>query len=291
MFKIILAETWGFCFGVERALRIVEKTAEKSEGPVKILNKIVHNASIVNKLEERNISSIKDLSEIHEGTLVISAHGVAPKVKNQAQKKGLNIVDTTCPLVTRIHKATQQFLDKGYTVILYGDESHNEVKGVVGLAPDRIIVVNGPEEIENLPVIDEPLALVSQSTQSLEGFDLMEQKLKEKYPNLEVENTICEPTVKRQEAIAKLAPQVDMLIVVGSTISSNSLRLLELARKFCPKSYLIDAVDQIQKEWLENVETVGITAGASTPAYLVKAIIEKLYQIYEEHYLPKTVTQ
>lgn len=184
MFKIILAETWGFCFGVERALRIVEKTAEKSEGPVKILNKIVHNASIVKKLEERNITSIKDLSEIEQGTLVISAHGVAPKVKDEASKKGLNIVDTTCPLVTRIHKATQQFLDKGYTVILYGDKSHNEVKGVVGLAPDRIIVANGPEEIDNLPVIDEPLALVSQSTQSLDGFDLMEQKLKEKYPNL-----------------------------------------------------------------------------------------------------------
>ncbi len=290
MFKIILAETWGFCFGVERALRIVEKTSEKSEGPVKILNKIVHNASIVQKLEERNITSIKDLSEIQKGTLVISAHGVAPQIKNQAQKKGLNLVDTTCPLVTRIHKATQQFLDKGYTVILYGDKNHNEVKGVVGLAPDRIIVVNGPEEIENLPVIEEPLALVSQSTQSLDGFDLMEQKLKEKYPDLAVENTICEPTVKRQEAIAKLAPQVDMLIVVGSTISSNSLRLLELSQKFCPKSYLIDAVDQIQIEWLENVETVGITAGASTPAYLVKAVIEKLYQIYEENYMPKTVT-
>src|SRR3972149_476262 len=201
MFKIILAETWGFCFGVERALRIVEKTAEKSEGPVKILNKIVHNASIVNKLEERNISSIKDLSEIEQGTLVISAHGVAPKVKDEASKKGLNIVDTTCPLVTRIHKATQQFLDKGYTVILYGDKSHNEVKGVVGLAPDRIIVANGPEEIDNLPVIDDPLALVSQSTQSLEGFDLMEQKLKEKSPTREVENTFANPPSKGRKPL------------------------------------------------------------------------------------------
>lgn len=290
MFKIILAETWGFCFGVERALRIVEKTAEKSEGPVKILNKIVHNASIVKKLEERNITSIKDLSEIEQGTLVISAHGVAPQVKEEASERGLNIVDTTCPLVTRIHKATQQFLDKGYTVILYGDKSHNEVKGVVGLAPDRIIVANGPEEIDNLPVVDEPLALVSQSTQSLDGFDLMEQKLKEKYPNLEVENTICEPTVKRQEAIAKLAPEVDMLIVVGSTISSNSQRLLELALKYCPKSYLIDGVEQIKIEWLKGVEKVGVTAGASTPAYLVKDVIESLYQIYEKHYLPKTIT-
>src|SRR4030067_215970 len=290
MFKIILAETWGFCFGVERALRIVEKTSEKSEGSVKILNKIVHNASIVKKLEERSITSIKDLSEIEQGTLVISAHGVAPKVKDEASKKGLNIVDTTCPLVTRIHKATQQFLDKGYTVILYGDKSHNEVKGVVGVAPDRIIVANGPAEIDNLPVIEKPLALVSQSTQSLDGFDLMEQKLQEKYPSLEVENTICEPTVKRQEAIAKLAPQVDMLIVVGSTISSNSQRLLELALKYCPKSYLIDTPQQIQIEWLENVEKVGVTAGASTPAYLVKDVIESLYQIYEKHYLPKTIT-
>ena len=290
MFKIILADSWGFCFGVERALRLVDKTSQDSPGPIKILNKIVHNSSIVKKLEEKKVTSIKDLSEIQAGTLVISAHGVAPFVKEEALKKGLNIVDTTCPLVTKIHTVTQEFLDKGYTVILYGDKNHNEVKGVLGLAPDRIIVVNSAEEIESLPVLEEPVALVSQSTQSLEGFDLMQEKLKVKYPDLEVHNTICEPTVKRQEAIAKLAPQVDMLVVVGSTISSNSQRLLELASKYCPKSYLIDQAEQIQNQWLENVEKVGVTAGASTPAYLVKEVIEKLYEIYENFYMPKPVT-
>ena len=290
MFKVILADSWGFCFGVERALKLVEKTAQATPGPIKILNKIVHNSSIVKSLEERNIVSISDLEDAQDGTLVISAHGVSPSVREAAQKRGLHIVDTTCPLVTRIHKAAKQLLDKGCTVLIYGDINHNEVKGVVGIAPDRIIVIDERSDLELLPEIEGPVGFISQSTQSTKQFDVIEQKLKEKYPRLEVQNTICDPTLRRQEAIKKLAPQVEMLLVVGSTISSNSQRLLELAQDYCPKSYLIDSASQIKVEWLEGIEKVGITAGASTPANLVRGVVEKVYQIYEEHYLKQTVS-
>jgi 4-hydroxy-3-methylbut-2-en-1-yl diphosphate reductase len=290
MLKVILADSWGFCFGVERALKLVEKTAQSNPGPIRILNKIVHNSSIVKSLEERNIVSISDLKDAEDGTLVISAHGVAPSVRQEAEKRGLHIVDTTCPLVTRIHKAAKQFLDKGCTVLIYGDKNHNEVKGVVGIAPDRIIIIDEKTDLELLPEIEGPIGFISQSTQSTKQFEVLEQKLREKYPHLEVQNTICDPTVRRQEAIKNLAPQVNMLIVVGSTISSNSLRLLELAQDYCPKSYLIDNASQIKIEWLEGIEKVGITAGASTPANLVREVVEKVYQIYEEHYLNQAVS-
>jgi len=285
MFKVILADSWGFCFGVERALKLVDKTALANPGPIKILNKIVHNSSIVKNLEEKNIVSINDLNQAEKGTLVISAHGVAPSVREAAEKKGLYIVDTTCPLVTRIHKAAKQLLDKGCTVFIYGDKNHNEVKGVVGIAPDRITVIDENTDLELLPQTEGRVGFISQSTQSTKQFEVIESKLREKYPQLEVQNTICDPTVRRQEAIRNLAPQVDMLLVVGSNISSNSQRLLELALDFCPRSHLIDNASQIEVEWLGGMEKVGITAGASTPAYLVKEVVERVYQLYEENYL------
>src|SRR3972149_9456324 len=287
MFKVILADSWGCCFGVERALKLVEKTAQTTSGPVRILNKIVHNSAIVKSLEEKNIVSISDLDQAQEGTLVISAHGVAPSIREAAQKRGLHIVDTTCPLVTRIHKAAKQLLDKGCRVLIYGDKNHNEVKGVVGIAADRIVVIDEKTDLELLPQIEGPVGFISQSTQSTKQFDILEERLKRKYSQLEVQNTICDPTVRRQEAIRNLAPQVEMLLVVGSTISSNSLRLLELAQNFCPHSYLIDNASQIKVEWLEGVEKVGITAGASTPAHLVREVVEKVYQLYEENFMNK----
>src|SRR4030066_637075 len=272
MFKLILADRWGFCFGVERALKLVEKTAQATPGPIKILNKIVHNSSIVKSLEERNIVSISDLEDAQDGTLVISAHGVSPSVREAAQKRGLHIVDTTCPLVTRIHKAAKQLLDKGCTVLIYGDKNHNEVKGVVGIAADRIVVIDEKTDLELLPQTEGRGGFISQSTQSTKQFEVIESKLREKYPQLEVQNTICDPTVRRQEAIRSLAPQGELLLVVGSNISSNSQRLLELALDFCPRSHLIDNASQIKVEWLGGIEKVGITAGASTPAYLVKEV-------------------
>jgi 4-hydroxy-3-methylbut-2-enyl diphosphate reductase len=291
MFKVILADSWGFCFGVERALKLVEKTSQSTGKPVRILNKIVHNSSVVKRLEERNIVSINDLSEAEDGTLVISAHGVSPSVRAEAEKKGLKIVDTTCPLVTRIHKAARQLLDKGCLVLIYGDKNHNEVKGVVGIAPDRIIVIDEKTDLTSLPETDDPVGFVSQSTQSTKRFGALEGRLRQKYPQLETQNTICDPTIKRQEAIKHLAPEVDMLLVVGSTISSNSLRLLELARDYCPGSYLIDNASQIKAEWLQGVEKVGITAGASTPAYLVREVVERVYQLHEENILNQAVSK
>src|SRR4030067_1335045 len=178
MFKVILADSWGFCFGVERALKLVDKTAQANPGPIKILNKIVHNSSIVKNLEEKNIVSINDLNQAEKGTLVISAHGVAPSVREAAEKKGLYIVDTTCPLVTRIHKAAKRLLEKRCTVLIYGDKNHNEVKGVVGIAPDRITVIDENTDLELLPQTEGRVGFISQSTQSTKTSEVIERQLK-----------------------------------------------------------------------------------------------------------------
>lgn len=276
MLTIYLAESWGFCFGVERALKVVEKTREKTAGAVYILKEIVHNTTIVKNLNERNIRSIPSADEVSEGTLIISAHGISPQMREKIMNKGLNVVDTTCPLVTRIHKSAKNFADQGYSVILYGDKKHDEVIGVLGEAPDKIFVIADETELDSLPRFNGKLALISQSTQSMEVFDLIESKLKEKYPHLVVENTICDPTQKRQNAVLDLAPRVDLMIVVGSQNSSNSVRLLELSRSLCPQAYLINTAGEVQPEWFEKVTKAGLTAGASTPDFLVKDIILKM---------------
>jgi len=265
--------------GVERSISMAVEAREKIEGPLTILNEIVHNHSVVQDLDSRGIERTTDLNEVGDGTLIISAHGVAPAVIETAKSKGLNVIDSTCPLVTVLHKSADYFIKRGYTVIVYGDPNHDEMQGVRGRNPEKIHVTKEILSPDDLPDIEGKVALISQSTQSLEMFDIAAKIVEQKYGDVKIKNTICDATRKRQTAILDLAPQVDLVLVVGSQTSANSQRLALIAEQTGTPAYLIDNADEIDEKWLKEVDNIGITAGASTPDKLVDDVVNRLKEI------------
>ncbi len=277
--NIHLAKDRGFCMGVERSISMAEDSRRIIDGKITILNEIVHNNSVVEDLDKKGILRTTDLDEVSDGTLIISAHGVAPSVIEEASGKGLNVIDSTCPLVTVLHKAAEYFIKRRYTVLVFGDPTHDEMKGVKGRNPEKIHVIKTIESVDDLPHIDGPVAVISQSTQSMEDFDRVVEIAKEKYPDLKVKNTICDATRKRQTAVVDLAPRMDVVIVVGSPTSANSRRLALISEKSGTPAYLIDNQEEIKPEWLEGKQEIGVTAGASTPDYMVNRVVERIKQI------------
>ncbi len=274
--KIILAKDRGFCSGVKRSIRLAEKTLAEIPGPVYILNDIVHNRSVIEILRQMGLIKIDDPNKVKTGTLIISAHGVPHNVIAEAKVRGLDVIDTTCPLVYRIHDIARKLVDGGYTVILYGDPGHDEVKGIKAVAPASIHVLDSIDDIDKLPKFAKPVAFISQSTRSIDGFDQAAEKLRQHYGSVRVENTICRATRLRQESIHKLAEQVEMVIVIGSKTSANSNRLVDAAVSHGVKAYLIDNADELDLAWLDNIEKLGITSGASTPEYLMHDVLAKI---------------
>lgn len=289
--EIFLTEYAGVCVGVKRAIKMAHKTAEEASGPIFVLHEIVHNTHVVNDLANRGVHSVDDVAEVGEGTLIISAHGVAPSVIADAKSRHLDVVDTTCPLVSKIHRIVKALADKNYTILLLGEKSHDEVMGVQGHAKDHIHIFHRKEEIESLPLTDGPVALVSQTTQSIKYFDEILALLVERYPQLEVHNTICDATEKRQTSALAIAGNMDVMITVGSMSSANSRRLQEVAGGLCPASYLVDKASDVQAEWFAGRERVGVTAGASTPDYLIEGVIDRLMEISRERGLKPTVVR
>lgn len=281
--KVIMARHHGFCMGVKRAINIAEETAQNLTKPVTILNEIVHNEAVVDRFKKQGVGQAFSVDDVSGGTLIISAHGIAPGIIEDAKSKGLNVIDATCPLVTRIYNIVMKVIDNGYHVIHYGDRAHDETAGIVGHAPDRITVVAGPEELDALPDWkDRKLGLTSQTTASQEKFAEFQKAAKVKWSHIEVFDTICNATEQRQSAIMDLAPQVDMVLVVGSKTSANSKRLADISNSICGRGILIDSAADIRDEWFaseHNIERVGVSAGASTPEFLVEAVIERLVAI------------
>lgn len=274
--EIFLTEYAGVCVGVKRAIKIAHKTAEDSTGPIFVLHEIVHNTHVVNDLANRGVLSVDDVGEVPEGTLIISAHGVSPSVIAEAKARNLDVVDTTCPLVSKIHRIVKTLAEKDYTILLLGEESHDEVMGVQGVAQENIHIFHRKEEIPTLPMTSGPVALVSQTTQSIKYFDEILDLLMLRYPQLEVHNTICDATEKRQTSALAIAGDMDVMITVGSMSSANSRRLQEVSGGLCAASYLVDQATEVLEEWFSGNERVGVTAGASTPDYLIEDVIEKL---------------
>jgi 4-hydroxy-3-methylbut-2-enyl diphosphate reductase len=274
--NIHLAKARGFCMGVERSISMAEDARAKLPGDITILNEIVHNHSVVKNLEEKGIKRTKEINDVKSGTLIISAHGVAPKVKADAQSRNLNVIDSTCPLVTVLHKSADYFIKRDYTVIVFGDENHDEMKGVKGHAPDKIIVLNKINSIEDLPEIDGKVALICQSTQSMELFEKAAKLVEKKYKDVRIKNTICDATRKRQASILDLAPRMDLMIVVGSQTSANSQRLVQISQRTGTPAYLIDNAVEIREWWLNDVKNLGITAGASTPDWVVMDVVDTI---------------
>ena len=276
--RILLAAPRGYCAGVDRAVQAVEQALELNGAPVYVRKEIVHNKHVVKQLSKRGAIFVEEETEVPEGEVVVfSAHGVAPTVHENARARELRTIDATCPLVTKVHVEARKFAQQGYTIILVGHEGHEEVAGTTGEAPDNIVLVESAEEVDALELEDpDHVAFITQTTLSLDETSGIIERLKEKFPNIvgPKSDDICYATTNRQIAVKELAKECDLVLVIGSANSSNSNRLVEVARECGSESYLIDNSLQVQEDWLEGVETLGITSGASAPEELVEQLVE-----------------
>ncbi|RKX18651.1 MAG: 4-hydroxy-3-methylbut-2-enyl diphosphate reductase [Candidatus Zixiibacteriota bacterium] len=279
MKKIIVADYYGVCMGVKRAISMTEKTSHQGKN-VTIFREIVHNEAIVEKFRSEGVGQAKSIENIDGGTVIIPAHGASPDIFKKAVEKGLDVVDATCPLVIRIHKIIGKLASAGYQILHFGDSEHDETIGIVGHAPERVKVIADISELEKIESACDKVALTAQTTASIADFTKIEKDARKKFPQIEVFNTICNATSQRQAAITKLAPMVNIMLVVGSKSSANSNRLVQISRTFCNRAYLIDSAGEINPEWFEDengqIDVVGLSAGASTPDFLIEGAIEKL---------------
>jgi 4-hydroxy-3-methylbut-2-enyl diphosphate reductase len=278
--EILLAQPRGFCAGVDRAIEIVERALTQFGAPIYVRHEIVHNAYVVNDLRAKGAVFIEDLAEVPSGsTLIFSAHGVSKAVQAEAAERGLTIFDATCPLVTKVHIEVAKMRREGREIIMIGHDGHPEVEGTMGQAEEGMYLVESVEDVEKLKVANpDQLAYVSQTTLSVDDTAEVIAALKKRFPNIAEpkKGDICYATTNRQEAVKFMAPQVEVVIVVGSPNSSNSNRLREVAQKKGADAYMVDHAGQIEPSWLEGKSRIGVTAGASAPEVLVEAVIERL---------------
>ena len=278
--EIYLAQPRGFCAGVDRAIEIVERALEKFGRPIYVRHEIVHNTYVVNDLKDKGAIFIEDLADVPPGaTLVFSAHGVSKAIHSEAHVRGFQIFDATCPLVTKVHVEVAKLHKEGYEFIMIGHKGHPEVEGTMGQLSSGIHLVEEVADVAklNLPQT-QPVALVTQTTLSVDDAAEIAAAVKARYPHVRApkQQDICYATQNRQDAIKLMSPQVDLMIVVGSPTSSNSNRLAELARKLGVASYMVDSAEELQPQWLDGCQRVGLTAGASAPEILVKQVIDRI---------------
>jgi 4-hydroxy-3-methylbut-2-en-1-yl diphosphate reductase len=280
---VLLASPRSFCAGVERAIAVVEQLLEARGGPVYVRKQIVHNTHVVADLQARGAVFVDELDAVPEGaTVVFSAHGVSPAVRAEAADRALETIDATCPLVTKVHAEARRFAARGDTVVLIGHAGHEEIEGTLGEAPDQMILVQSVEDVAELAVADpQRVSYLTQTTLAVDETTEIIQALRARFPALRgpASDDICYATTNRQHALQAIADQSDLVLVVGSKNSSNSLRLVELAQRRGIPSYLIDDPGDIRAEWLDGVEVVGVTAGASAPPRLVDAVISALAEL------------
>lgn len=276
--KILLASPRGYCAGVDRAVQTVERALDFHGAPVYVRKEIVHNKHVVEQLRSRGAIFVEDESEVPEGsTVVFSAHGVAPSVHENSARRGLNTIDATCPLVTKVHREAVRFAADDYTIVLIGHAGHEEVEGTMGEAPDHIVLVETEDDVDRLEIADQDrIAYISQTTLSVDETRTIIARLREKFPNITGPRTddICYATTNRQAAVKQLARACDLVLVIGSQNSSNSQRLVDVTRELGTDSYLIDHEGQVDEAWLADRRVVGITSGASAPEELVQRLVD-----------------
>ena len=281
--EILLAQPRGFCAGVDRAIEIVERALQQFGAPIYVRHEIVHNAYVVNDLRNKGAIFIEDLDDVPAGnTLVFSAHGVSKAVRDEAESRGLKVYDATCPLVTKVHVEVAKMRKQGAEIIMIGHAGHPEVEGTMGQAEEGMHLVETVADVATLNVANpDQLAYVSQTTLSVDDTAEIIAALKARFPNIiePKKGDICYATTNRQEAVKFMAPQVEVVIVVGSPNSSNSNRLREVAEKKGTPAYMVDNAGQIKPEWLDGKLRVGVTAGASAPEVLVQAVIDRLKEL------------
>jgi len=282
--RVLLAEPRGYCAGVDRAVETVERALEKHGAPVYVRHEIVHNRHVVETLAQRGAVFVAETDEVPDGAIVVfSAHGVAPTVHESAAARNLQVIDATCPLVTKVHNEAKRFAREDYDILLIGHEGHEEVVGTAGEAPEHVQLVDGPEGVDRVTVRDESKVVwLSQTTLSVDETLEIVARLRERFPTLQdpPSDDICYATQNRQGAVKAMAPECDLVIVVGSRNSSNSVRLVEVALGAgADAAHLVDYADDIDPVWLDAVTTVGVTSGASVPEILVQGVLDKLAEL------------
>jgi 4-hydroxy-3-methylbut-2-enyl diphosphate reductase len=280
--RVLLASPRGFCAGVNMAIDALDLAIQSLPPPIYVYHEIVHNKYVVNRFREQGVVFVDHLTDVPAGsTLLFSAHGVSPEIRQTARDRNLRAIDATCPLVTKVHLEAIKYASQGYTILLIGHEGHDEVIGTMGEAPEAILLVETPESVDNLQVADETkVAYLTQTTLSVDDANRIIRRLKERFPHIAAppKDDICYATQNRQEAVAVLAAEADLTLVLGSQNSSNSQRLAELSRERGVTAHLIDGVEDIDPLWLEGVETVLVTAGASAPEVVVEAVLDFLVE-------------
>ncbi len=285
--NIILAEPRGFCAGVTRAINVVERALEKFGAPIYVRHEIVHNKFVVDSLKEKGAIFIKEINEAPKDAVIIfSAHGVSSKVEDDAVDAGFNVIDATCPLVSKVHREAKKYEDQGYDLILIGHKGHPEVEGTSGRVRKPVILVSDENDARNVQISNpNKIAYVTQTTLSVDDTQKIVKILESRFPTLQkglATKDICYATQNRQDAVKHLSKEIDLLLVIGSKSSSNSNRLRDLGLEYHIPSYLINDFKDLKEEWFVNVNNVGITAGASAPEVLVQGVIERIKRLSKE---------
>jgi 4-hydroxy-3-methylbut-2-enyl diphosphate reductase len=278
--EIILAETAGFCPGVKKAIDRVLELAQTGKRPIYTLGPLIHNTQVIKGLEEKGIRAVESLSEIQgrSGVLVIRAHGVTPRLEAEARASGLEVVDSTCPLVKNVQSAIKKYAARGYATVIVGDKSHAEVVGLLGYAGEKAFVVAGPEEAARLPPLDK-VNIVAQTTQEGEVFLKTAEVVKSRAREAVVSDTICKPTRERQRETRRLAARADLMIIVGAKHSANTARLAALCRRLCGRAVHVETEAELDPEQIRSARCIGITAGASTPASMTERVLNRVREI------------
>jgi 4-hydroxy-3-methylbut-2-enyl diphosphate reductase len=278
--RILLAEPRGFCAGVDMAIDTLERAIHLLGTPLYVYHEIVHNRHVVERFVQRGVKFVSDLDEVPEGQpLIFSAHGVSPVIREQARRRRLTAIDATCPLVLKVHAEAIRFARQGYHIVLIGHEGHDEVVGTVGEVPKAVTVIGSPEQVANLPFpADAKIVYLTQTTLSIDDASAIITALRARYPQIQAppSDDICYATTNRQQAVRQLAAEADLVLVVGSQNSSNSVRLTEIANGTGTAARLVDDVRELDMSWFDGVETLLITAGASAPEHLVQEIVAVL---------------
>jgi 4-hydroxy-3-methylbut-2-enyl diphosphate reductase len=280
--RVLLASPRGFCAGVNMAIDALDLAIQSLPAPIYVYHEIVHNKYVVNRFREQGVVFVDELADVPAGsTLLFSAHGVSPEVRRLARERNLRAIDATCPLVTKVHLEAIKYANLGYTILLIGHDGHDEVIGTMGEAPEAILLVETPEDVDHLQVADETkVAYLTQTTLSVDDANRIIRRLRERFPHIASppKDDICYATQNRQEAISVLAAEADLTLVLGSQNSSNSQRLAELSRERGVTAHLIDGVEDIDPAWFTGVQTVLVTAGASAPEVVVEAVLDFLHE-------------
>jgi len=280
--EILMAQPRGFCAGVDRAINIVNEALVRFGAPIYVRHEIVHNAYVVNELRDKGAVFVDELHEVPKGGIVVfSAHGVSQEVRKDAEQRGLQVYDATCPLVTKVHLEVVKMCKEGYTVLMIGHAGHPEVEGTMGQVKEGVFLIEKMSDVDKFPFAsDEKIAFVTQTTLSVDETKEIVEALTKKFPSIVQprKQDICYATQNRQDAVKFMAPQVELVIVVGSATSSNSNRLRELSEKLGVPSYMVDAPEQLKPEWFVGKKRVGLTAGASAPESLAQAIVARIQE-------------